>query len=95
MDIHSAAYYLKMGYHIRRSCWESEEFLEDVCGLNKRKFIHLPIWDHEAGKAVVHSKLVDEAMDIISVDDLLATDWEIIIDGIDTYFNSSNRVSYR
>lgn len=66
MDIHSAAHYLKNGYRIRRPDWESGEYIFPLEGMLYSR------WHEHHG----HSEGIWNP----ELGDLLANDWELLID---------------
>ena len=95
MNIHIAAHYLKLGYRIRRSHWEPEEYISGVGTLlDKMEVYYLNIWDHEQKKIVEHRKVNNAGICQFEPEDLVADDWEIVIVGIRKEFNKYGNFEY-
>jgi hypothetical protein len=96
MDIQSAAHYLKVGYRIRRGCWEQDEYLEDNCGVGMRRMTaEYPLrFDIHTGKMEKKRMLRDNNTYDIDIQELLTNDWEVVWDGIKTHCNAAGRVEY-
>jgi len=96
MDIKTAAHYLKMGYRIRRACWEPEEYLSEVADMiDKVEVGYSHPWD-EATKTFLEKRYVSTIGHSYSAGlaDLLADDWEIITAGIRKQFNKYGNFEY-
>jgi hypothetical protein len=98
MNIQSALVYVKLGYRIKRACWEPEEFLrEHIDSLQRRAISYESRWNQETKKIEKIRFVSDEdtfANGIVSIDDLMATDWEVITTGIRKYFNKYGHLEY-
>lgn len=94
MDIHAAASYLKSRYRIRRACWESEEFVEYSYDLSKRHVSYTSVWNRETKSIDKHRGVMDDTFQVLTLEDLLATDWEVITTGIRKYFNKYGHLEY-
>ena len=98
MNIQSALVYVKLGYRIKRADWEPEEFLrEHIDSLQRRSVSYNSRWNPQTKEIEKIRSVSDEdtfANDIISIDDLMANDWEIITIGIRKYFNKYGHLEY-
>jgi len=95
MDIHAAASYLKSRYRIRRACWEPEEFIEHNYELSKRSVSYYSVWNKETKTIEKHRGIQDDdTFTVLTLEDLLATDWEVITTGIRKYFNKYGHLEY-
>ena len=74
MDIHTAAHYMRHGYRIRRANWgvPNYVFIDDV--------------SHQLCMCEITPWYVFPHGMTPSIEDLLATDWELITDGIIKHF---------
>lgn len=68
MDIHTAAKYMSSGYRIRRTAWTSVDYVYDFHGRIMGSF--------------TNACTKGEFSLSLSLQDLLANDWEIITEGI-------------
>jgi hypothetical protein len=92
MNIATAAHYLKLGYRVRRACWEPEELLTECADmLDRREILHYGVID-DTGDHEVRS--VTEGPAILGLQDLLAEDWEIITSNIRKEFNKYGSFEY-
>ena len=96
MDIQSAAHYLKVGYRIRRGCWEQDEYLADVINIELRKMqVEYPLsYNHRSCKFEKQRLLRNNEQYCMDVSELLANDWEVVWDGIKTHCNVDGVVEY-
>jgi hypothetical protein len=95
MNIYEASAYLKLRYRIRRPHWRPEEFLRAYAGdLAKRKVRRGDKWNSETKLVEHYYYPLDETMYVLSVEDVCATDWEVITTGIKTYFNEYGNLEY-
>ena len=98
MNIQSALVYVKNGYRIKRACWEPEEFLRDYCdSLQRRLVSSRSHWNQETKKFEEIRYVSDEDTfinDVITIDDLMANDWEVVTTGIRKYFNKYGHLEY-
>lgn len=73
MDIQTAAHYLKNGYRIRRQGWR------------EIGYAYTPDAHHISGHGILPPSWTIKSFECslsLSVDDLLADDWEVITEGI-------------
>ena len=92
MNIAIAAIYLKLGYRIRRPCWEPEELISECADmLDRREILHYGVIN-DAGHHKVRS--VTEGPAMLGLEDLLADDWEIITSNIRKEFNKYGNFEY-
>lgn len=96
MDIATAAKYLKIGYRIRRACWELEEYVEECGDMLEKKEIHYSnVYNQETKKFEKHRYLSRwGGINPLGLSDLLAEDWEIITTGIRKQFNKYGNFEY-
>lgn len=95
MDIKSIAIYLKLGYRVRRAVWEPEEWLRAPTDwLERMEVSYSHVWNRSTGTFEKRRHLTDEFMYVLTLDELLADDWEVITDGIRTHFNKSGQIEY-
>ena len=95
MDIYTAAKYLKIGYRIKRACWEPEECLTE-CGsmLEKKVWIKYGHFNPETRTFEDRRYLTDEHISAITLEDLLADDWEVVTAGLRKDFNKYGNPEY-
>jgi hypothetical protein len=94
MNIYCVSLYLKIGYRVRRSSWEPEEYLYEIAGLLNKKEIDISrVYDDELQTPVEYRRLVD-IFDPLQLQDLLAEDWEIITTGLRKDFNKFGAIEY-
>lgn len=93
MNIFTAAYYLKIGYRIRRTCWEPEECITECADmLSRREVRHYN--RIEAGN-FTKERYVSEGINAdLGLEELLADDWEIITTDIRKSFNKYGNLEY-
>jgi hypothetical protein len=83
MNIHTAAHYLKIGYYIRRSSWELEEYLKEDNGLlEKGEIYYSNDYNKKTKSFETQPRLGISNVNVIKLSDLLADDWEIITNSI-------------
>ncbi len=66
MDIHAATHYMKEGYKVRRPTWDQGEYIYNCVGVIERCTVEGT--SQSLGDWVVY------------LSDLIATDWEILIE---------------
>lgn len=74
MDIHTAAHYMRHGYRIRRAKWVTPTYVYISDVSRQLCMCEITPW-YKFPHGMVPS-----------IDDLLATDWELITTGITKYF---------
>ena len=95
MNIAIAAHYLSLGYRIRRSPWEPEEYISGIgTMLDRMEVYYLNIWDHEQKKIVKHRRINSAGICQFEPQDLVADDWQIITTGIRKDFNKYVHIEY-
>jgi len=95
MDIKTAAHYLKIGYRIRRACWEPEEHLTEIADMIDRVEVGYSHRLDEETKTFVEQRYVGSGgLYSASLEDLLADDWEIVVVGIRKPFNKHGNLEY-
>jgi hypothetical protein len=97
MNIAIAAHYMKIGYRVRRTSWEPEEYLCELASMfQKAEVRYSNNWNHES-KAFDTKRYVSvhTGYDAISFGDLLAEDWEIITSNIRREFNKYGSFEYQ
>ena len=58
MNIHTAAHYLNLGYRVRRTVWDPEQYLYEIAGmLEMVEVSYCSSWDHKT-KAIVQNRSV-------------------------------------
>ena|ERR1700722_11171762 len=94
MNITTAAHYMSLGYRIRRQCWEPEEYLSELCGLVDR--VEVSYYGHtdENGIDTDVREIGQASSAFFQLEDLLADDWEIVLEGIRKPFNKYDRLEY-
>lgn len=86
MNIFSAATYLKQGYRIKRSSWLPDSFMKlDVLGDVEQ--YHKMSYHTIDKNGLTKHEYMGGGLGNLSIDDLLAEDWEIIIIGIRKEFS--------
>jgi hypothetical protein len=88
MNIRAAAHYLKIGYRVRRSIWDQEQYLYEIAGmLEMVEVSYCSSWDHKT-KTIVENRSVSSGnIANLQLEDIMADDWELITDGIRKHFN--------
>lgn len=94
MNLHTASTYFKTRYRIRRPSWEPEEYLEYTDELSKVAVSYFHTFNMKKRKTEKHRRVRHEIMNLLSLEDLIATDWELITTGIKTHFNKYGHVEY-
>ena len=95
MNISIAAHYLKIGYRIRRACWEPEEYLYELADMLERVEVHhSSSFNDKTAKFVEHRYVGHGGPALVFLQDLLADDWEIITTGIRKQFNKYGDFEY-
>ena len=80
MDIKTAAGYMQHGYRIRRSSWEPGEYLYKDYWVAHT--VMVPSMKRNSDGTFLHSKRSFRTDWRVEPEDLLADDWELILDGI-------------
>ncbi len=93
MNLTTVAHYLHLGYRIRRTCWEPDEYMYEIGGMLQKMeaFYHSEI---QGGALIEKRSLVDSNI-FLMLGDLLADDWEIITTGIRKQFNKYGNFEYQ
>lgn len=93
MNITAAAHYLRVGYRIRRACWEPEEFLSELASLlDKREVLEHGVLDNQGYHKI---RTVHDGTAFLILEDLLADDWEVVTTNIRKYFNKYDSLEYQ
>lgn len=93
MNILAAAHYLKLGYRIRRTSWKEESFVKLDCTDQPEYFARHEYWTIGGGKTTHHT-YIGGGMNQMTVDDMLAEDWELITTGIRKHWNKYGTMEY-
>lgn len=96
MNIAIAAHYMNIGYRVRRTSWEPEEYLAGLAGMFQKQEVHYSnVWNAET-KSFDEKRYVHSNTGYCGIDfqDLLADDWEIITTGIRKEFNKYGSFEY-
>ena len=58
MNIAIAAHYMNIGYRVRRTSWEPEEYLAELAGMFQKQEVHYSnVWNKEScGRILYKSK---------------------------------------
>ena len=93
MDIKAAAVYLKIGYRIRRASWHADCFIKTDSGGDIEFYSRREYWSIGGGEMTHHS-YIGGGLNIMTIDDMLAEDWELITDGIRKHYNKHGDMEY-
>lgn len=78
MNIHIAAHYLKNGYKVRRQCWQVESYMKVGFCSDLDQYHLTEYWKFEGDDLVKHTHLSSGGLNPLTLDDILADDWEIV-----------------
>lgn len=93
MNIIATAHYLKLGYRVRRSSWHVDSFVKLDCSDMPEFYDRREYWSIGGGKTTHHT-YIGGGMNQMTVDDMLAEDWELITTGIRKHFNKYGNLEY-
>lgn len=93
MNIQAAAVYLKIGYRLRRASWDAESFVKADCMGQPEFYDRREYWTIGGGKSTHHT-YIGGGMNEMTVDDMLAEDWELITTGIRKHYNKHGNMEY-
>lgn len=93
MNIQAAALYLKLGYKMRRASWGEGAYVKVDCNGYPEFFARREHWTIANGKSERHF-YISGGINEMTVDDMLAEDWELITTGIRKHFNKYGNMEY-
>src|SRR4030042_5278836 len=93
MNILAAATYLKIGYRLRRTSWHEDSYVKADCMGMPEFYQRMEHWSIGGGKSTHHS-YIGGGISQMTVDDMLAEDWELITTGIRKHFNKNGDMEY-
>lgn len=93
MNIQSAARYLELGYKLRRQSWHADSYAKLDCIDSIEIFTRREYWSISK-EGLQHHTYVGGGITDLSIEDLLAEDWEIITVGIRKHFNKYGNIEY-
>jgi hypothetical protein len=93
MNIHAAAVYLKIGYRMRRASWHEDSYVKTDCLGMPEFYQRREYWSIGGGESTHHT-YIGGGMNEMTVDDMLAEDWELITTGIRKHYNKHGHMEY-
>jgi hypothetical protein len=96
MNIQTAARYLEIGYRVRRTSWEPEEYLHEMADALEKIEVHYGSTYDKDTKQIVERRYVSKwgSINPLGLQDMLADDWEVITTGIRKSFNKYGNLEY-
>lgn len=95
MNIHTASTYLKLGYRVRRNCWDVEQHIYEIAGMLEMVEVSFTnSWDHKTKSIIPYRSVSSGNIANLQLEDIMADDWEIITDGIRKHFNCYQAIEY-